>query len=347
MKYPFRNGLGTETAWKLAGNVPLIRKRFRLRFQNDSVPFQSILGRHGRAGGLGWRRGAIVEECPSAGVEQSGGGVDSWSNHNSSDILESSGARTSEGNPLKVDLELTNENNQPIWDETPCTAAKKQIMKKVSFLDKDDVCISMIYTKEEEVVWRYLFKNEIMLYIFETEDGLLAESRMLKSLSVGTQIAADVIDCWAAVLNNEERMAGNEKAKRLFCGPFNPGFYLIDNMDPDETVVSMRDHNDYYKKDTPYKVCKHPMTKELEKATIVRLGLPWATIGNITNCGVFAMRHMEMVRSNCHKAFNCGFSTSQEEQRKQIEALRKKYASRIILSSINKLRMNVIDNACV
>ncbi|KAL8250523.1 hypothetical protein R6Q59_034216 [Mikania micrantha] len=59
--------------------------------------------------------------------------------------------------------------------------------------------------------------------------------------------------------------------------------------------------------------------KELEKATIVRLGLPWATIGNITYCGVFAMRYMEMVRSKCHNAFNFGFSTSQEEQRKQIE----------------------------
>ncbi|KAD6454917.1 hypothetical protein E3N88_09623 [Mikania micrantha] len=296
-----------------------------------------------------------------------------------SNAKESSGARTFEGNPLKVDLELTNENNQPIWDKTPCTVAKKQMLKKVTFLDKDDVCISMIYTKEEEAVWRYLFKNEIMPYIFETEDGLLAESRMLKTLSVGTQIAADVIDCWVAVLNNEERMAGNEQAKRLFCGPFvfkewmlkqkrvdpsirlaafekciyqaigrveklknlkqyeviifpliemnhfyiivqdlkNPGFYLIDNMDPDETVVSIIDHNDYYKKDTPYKVkhiivdylfkWKHPMKKELERATIVSLGLPWATIGNITNCGVFVMRHMEMFRSNCHKAFNCGF----------------------------------------
>ncbi|KAD4888893.1 hypothetical protein E3N88_20966 [Mikania micrantha] len=305
--------------------------------------------------------------------------------------IKSSGARTFEGNPLNVDLELTSENHQPIWDKTPCTAAKKEIIKKVTFLDKDDVCISMIYTKEEDAVWQYLFKNEIMPYIFETEDGLLAESRMLKTLSVGTQIAADVIDCWAAVLNNEERMTDNEQAKRLFCGSFvfkewmlkqkrvdpsirltafekciyqaigrvdklknlkqyevivfpiiemnhfyiivldlkNPGFYLIDNMDPDETVVSMRDHNDYFKKDTPYKVkhiivdylgkWKHPMTKELEKATIVRLGLPWATIGNITYCGVFAMRYMEMVRSKCHNAFNCGFSTSQEEQRKQIE----------------------------
>ncbi|KAL8199800.1 hypothetical protein R6Q57_013368, partial [Mikania cordata] len=71
---------------------------------------------------------------------------------------------------------------------------------------------------------------------------------------------------------------------------------------------------------------KHPMTEELKKAIIVRLGLKWATIGNITDCGVFVMRHMEMVRSNSHASFNCWFSTSQEEQRKQIEALRKKYA---------------------
>ncbi|KAL8205670.1 hypothetical protein R6Q57_009221 [Mikania cordata] len=92
---------------------------------------------------------------------------------------------------------------------------------------------------------------------------------------------------------------------------------------------------------------KHPMTEDLKKATIVRPGLKWDTIGNITDSVVFVMRHIEMVRSNCHTSFNCGFSTSPEEQRKQIEALRKKYASRIILTKINKLRKNVLDYACV
>ncbi|KAD3337078.1 hypothetical protein E3N88_32598 [Mikania micrantha] len=232
--------------------------------------------------------------------------------------IESSGARTFEANPLQVDLELTNEMNPPILDKTPCTATRKQMMKKVTFLDKDDVCISLVYTKEEEVVWQYLFKEEIMV-------------EKLKNLKQFEVIIFPLIE-----MNHFYIIVLDLK---------NPGFYLIDNMDPDETVVSMRDHNEYYKKDTPYKV--HPMTKELKKATIVRLGLKWAIIGNITDCGVFAMRHMEMVWSNCHTSFNCGFSTSQEEQRKQIEALRKKYASRIILSNINKLRMNVIDSACV
>ncbi|KAD6795447.1 hypothetical protein E3N88_06343 [Mikania micrantha] len=61
MKYPFRNGLGTETAWKRVGNVPLIRKHFRLRFQNASGAFLSILAQQQPER----RRGPIEEEAHS------------------------------------------------------------------------------------------------------------------------------------------------------------------------------------------------------------------------------------------------------------------------------------------
>ncbi|KAL8226475.1 hypothetical protein R6Q57_016307 [Mikania cordata] len=81
----------------------------------------------------------------------------------------------------------------------------------------------------------------------------------------------------------------------------NPGIYLLDNMDKIETMVSIRDHKDYYKKDTPYKVkhmfvkylekFQHPKAEKISMQKVTRVDLQWATTGNIIDCGVFAMRH--------------------------------------------------------
>ncbi|KAL8231519.1 hypothetical protein R6Q57_001297 [Mikania cordata] len=91
-------------------------------------------------------------------------------------------------------------------------------------------------------------------------------------------------------------------------------------MDKEETVVSIKDHQDYYKKDTPYKV-KHMFVKYLEKFQhakadkmsmhkVTRVDLEWATIGNIIDCVEFAMRHMEMFMGSNRKTFDCGFKAS-------------------------------------
>ncbi|KAL8262416.1 hypothetical protein R6Q59_023765 [Mikania micrantha] len=69
---------------------------------------------------------------------------------------------------------------------------------------------------------------------------------------------------------------------------------------------------------------KHPMADELKQAMIVRLKLKWARRGNITDCGIFAMRHVEMFWSNYHTSFDCGFSTNSEELKNKIEAPREK-----------------------
>jgi hypothetical protein len=40
------------------------------------------------------------------------------------------------------------------------------------------------------------------------------------------------------------------------CDLKNPGLYLIDNMNKDETIVELKDSEDYFKKSTPYKVVR-------------------------------------------------------------------------------------------
>ncbi|KAD7117305.1 hypothetical protein E3N88_04573 [Mikania micrantha] len=220
--------------------------------------------------------------------------------------------------------------------------------------------------------------------IFETSNEAITEAGFFKTLLPGTRIYGEIIDCWASVLNEEEKLRSPDSPYRLFCGHRvflkwmfttpktdesirlvalmkmmfeaigrientrdlksydiviirilendhfyvmafdlkNPGIYLVDNMDKDETVISIKDHQDYYKKDTPYKL-KHMFVNYLEKfqhvkadklsmQKVTRVDLEWATIGNIVDCGVFAMRHMEMFMGSNRKTFDCGFKASEK-----------------------------------
>ncbi|KAD5803633.1 hypothetical protein E3N88_14993 [Mikania micrantha] len=292
--------------------------------------------------------------------------------------------------------------------------------------------------KEENSVWDYIVKlsdekqpakgskkvvlgseeansdcNE-MEVIFETSNGPMTEAKFFKTLIPGNRIYGELIDCWATVLNAEEKLRSPDSPYRLFCGhrvflkwmftapktdesvrlvaltkmmfdavgrvesmralksydiviiPLlendhfyvmafdlkNPGIYLLDNMDRDETIVSIKDHKDYYKKDTPYKVkhmfvrylekFQHPRADKISMQKVTRVDLQWATIGNITDCGIFAMRHMEMFMGSHCRNFDCGFKTSEKQVRSQIQTLRKKYACRILLSDINVQKQKLL-----
>ncbi|KAL8217719.1 hypothetical protein R6Q57_021092 [Mikania cordata] len=79
--------------------------------------------------------------------------------------------------------------------------------------------------------------------------------------------------------------------------------------------------------------------------SIQSLQLEWATTDNVTDSGIFAMRHMEMFMGS-YKKFECGFKKVESQQKKkQINMLRKKYASRIVISSINVHREKVLKEA--
>ncbi|KAL8233477.1 hypothetical protein R6Q59_019577 [Mikania micrantha] len=131
--------------------------------------------------------------------------------------------------------------------------------------------------------------------------------------------------------------------------------FLIDNMDETESVVGMKDNADYKLKDKPYKEkhvvveylhnWKHPKAEQLEALEITRLQLKWATSGNIKDCGVFTMRHMECFMGCPESEFACGFAETAAGISNQIGALRKKYAARILLSNINKMKNDVLNCA--
>ncbi|KAJ0582211.1 hypothetical protein HanHA300_Chr04g0149721 [Helianthus annuus] len=56
------------------------------------------------------------------------------------------------------------------------------------------------------------------------------------------------------------------------------------------------------------KAVKHPSAARMAAATLTKKKLEWATNDKFNDCGVFAMRHMEMYKGS-NVEFECGFST--------------------------------------
>ncbi|GJT29491.1 ulp1 protease family, C-terminal catalytic domain-containing protein [Tanacetum coccineum] len=78
------------------------------------------------------------------------------------------------------------------------------------------------------------------------------------------------------------------------------------------------------------------------KAVCERLEMSWRTKNNITDCGVFMMRHMETYMGYA-KNWKCGFKNEGWEQQTQIYDLRKKYLSKILKSDLNCKRIFVLN----
>ncbi|KAL8254790.1 hypothetical protein R6Q59_033011 [Mikania micrantha] len=102
-------------------------------------------------------------------------------------------------------------------------------------------------------------------------------------------------------------------------------------MQQGETVVTIKDDEDYSLKSIPYKVkhlvvsylqkWKHPKAGRLTLEKIQNLKLEWGIEDNITDCG------------------------DKAKQKNQIIALRKKYSSRILLSNVNVQKERVLKEA--
>ncbi|KAJ0683436.1 hypothetical protein HanPI659440_Chr16g0658261 [Helianthus annuus] len=77
----------------------------------------------------------------------------------------------------------------------------------------------------------------------------------------------------------------------------------------------------------------------------VRLEMPWRTKHNVIDCGVFLMRHMETYKGVAGKGWECGFLNECTDageitykQRKEIDDLRHKYITKMLLSDANEYR---------
>ncbi|KAL8199433.1 hypothetical protein R6Q57_013001 [Mikania cordata] len=83
---------------------------------------------------------------------------------------------------------------------------------------------------------------------------------------------------------------------------------------------------------------KHPSGRHIIIAKIHRLAMHWRTQFNKVDCGVFLMRHMKTYRG-CLLDWDCGLCKEEEVnnlQKHQLNDLRKKYVTKIILHGFNE-----------
>ena len=66
-----------------------------------------------------------------------------------------------------------------------------------------------------------------------------------------------------------------------------------------------------------------------------RLEMPWRTINNSIDCGVFTMRHMETYMGGSMNEFKAGFKNESSAQDDQLVKLRTKYLYKILTHEYN------------
>ncbi|KAJ0823748.1 putative nodulin homeobox protein [Helianthus annuus] len=125
---------------------------------------------------------------------------------------------------------------------------------------------------------------------------------------------------------------------------------IIDNMEGDAGLE--RYHGNVEKMISTF--CRYlsqiqpGVAEKLRTTEPVRLKFPWQTLYNVIDCGIFLMRHMETYNGTSVKEWTCGFSAERNikgevlgNQAKEIEDLRKKYISKMLLSDVNTARVDV------
>ncbi|KAL8196877.1 hypothetical protein R6Q57_024374 [Mikania cordata] len=85
---------------------------------------------------------------------------------------------------------------------------------------------------------------------------------------------------------------------------------------------------------------------KLDGVVTTKLDLPWQTYKNFVDCGVFAMRHMETYKGQPINewAKDCGLKEEADQYViGQLNDLRIKYLSKMLLSDVNLLRDKVMS----
>ena len=90
----------------------------------------------------------------------------------------------------------------------------------------------------------------------------------------------------------------------------------------------------------------HDMREKLHDDKTSFLKMDWQTKENVNDCGIFVMRHMETFKGRPMTRWQCGIINKEsKEQSKQLNNLRRKYATKILLSDMNVKKRYFIGEA--
>ncbi|XP_035840845.1 uncharacterized protein LOC118487994 [Helianthus annuus] len=307
------------------------------------------------------------------------------------------------------------EKEKLLWNFVMIIGMEKKRMERKK---KDDESGKGVYDEDGKGEVDIEEKNDktglsFMLKMFETQHGLHALGHTMNTLDFGKEISTNLIDCWAAMLNDKEKKMVASGKRQLFCYTSNfpeymlkkkqdeemalksvkkylrevferddmlldlrafniivvpmiekAHFYLIcmdldtgdvqviDNMDSNRDIVHVRTSSEFRYMGTPCKVknymwtymksVNHMDTEKLKKGVIKRLKITWGTKDNVKDCGVFAMRHMECYKGST-KEFDCGFSDLKDVKQHQLNNMRMRVATTLMLSPSSIYRKRVLD----
>ncbi|KAJ0668602.1 hypothetical protein HanPI659440_Chr17g0691271 [Helianthus annuus] len=167
------------------------------------------------------------------------------------------------------------------------------------------------------------FEMDVVFQIEDQPDSGLTRI-VLETLSHDEYVHFVVVNVWARILNHEEKFKAGDKIKRLFCT-----YQMLRHLVADFILI-------------------HGVVggRKMHKAQISRLKMSWRTVDNKVDCGIFLMRHMETFEGSSLRCWRCGFVKEVDcGQKEQLDDLRCKYATKILLHYLNARRQFVYNDS--
>ncbi|GKB08466.1 ulp1 protease family, C-terminal catalytic domain-containing protein [Tanacetum coccineum] len=228
---------------------------------------------------------------------------------------------------------------------------------------------SHVILSESHVI-QYLHDSLVFLYsenVFEThyeEYSVYGIHLNMETLAPGLWINANVIDCWGAILNHEERFrVADSKTRHFFptgciTQSMFDGTLATDDAKWDsfsnqvKAQFSGNDDRlalqgiDLKKLFTRHlKEYGHDRHTKIAKLIPKIPKLKWRTKGNYQDCGIFTMLHMESYNAGAVANWDCGLVAEYGLQLDMLRRLRFKFATKILLHEINVHAQKMLDLA--
>ncbi|GJY14963.1 ulp1 protease family, C-terminal catalytic domain-containing protein [Tanacetum coccineum] len=203
--------------------------------------------------------------------------------------------------------------------------------------------------------------------VFETHSGEYSVYGLrlnMETLAPGLWIDANVIDCWGAILNHEERFrVADSKTRHFFptgciTQSMFDGTLATDDAKWDsfsnqvKAQFSGNDDRlalqgiDLKKLFTRHlKEYGHDRHTKIAKLIPKIPKLKWRTKGNYQDCGIFTMLHMESYNAGAVANWDCGLVAESGLQLDMLRRLRFKFSTKILLHEINVHAQKMLDLA--
>ncbi|KAL4567700.1 hypothetical protein LXL04_023292 [Taraxacum kok-saghyz] len=174
--------------------------------------------------------------------------------------------------------------------------------------------------RSDSTKFRYFFDTTIVTdFLFDGKIHFTERCEKLESIIKDT-------------MKKDKEPATFDKVDLVFFAVHQKYHYYLISMNLKDLAVDVLDNrNSVAKISNAYKGVPEEL---LENVDPQRLKMNWRTRGNHNDCGVFCMRHMETYMGANSGNWSCGLRKESPKQQQEIDYLRFKYLTKILLSDI-------------